>query len=254
MKQVEQVLVGKTAIVTGAARGLGLTTAEAYLRAGANVAIFDRNLPQLEAAAEEMSGLGFEPLTVATDIRDEEAIDAAVRQVLQAYGRIDVLVNNAALLMRWVTPEGRERPKFWEIDADRWRELIDVNVTGTWQCAKRVAMEMMAQRSGSIVNIITSARTQISEVHIPYGPSKSFIESFTKAGARQLRPFEVRMNALMPGGSANRRGESDADSNPYDVMVPAALFLASDASKDVSGETFIADQYNRQTPSPPGRG
>ena len=122
----------------------------------------------------------------------------------------------------------------------------DVNVTGTWQCAKRVALEMMAQRSGSIVNIITSAHTQISRVHIPYGPSKSFIESFTKAGAEQLKPHGVRMNALMPGGSANRRGESEPDSNPYDVMVPAALFLASDASRDVSGETFIADQYNRE--------
>jgi NAD(P)-dependent dehydrogenase (short-subunit alcohol dehydrogenase family) len=246
MKQVEPILVGKTAIVTGAARGLGLTTAEAYLRAGANVAIFDRNRPQLEAAAEEMSGLRFEPLTVAMDIRDENAIDEAVRQVLTAYGCIDVLVNNAALLMRWVTPEGGERPTFWEIDADRWRELVDVNVTGTWQCAKRVAMEMMAQRSGSIVNIITSARTQISRVHIPYGPSKSFIESFTKAGAEQLKPHGVRMNALMPGGSANRRGESEPDSNPYDVMVPAALFLASDAAKDVSGETFIADQWNKE--------
>ena len=246
MQQVQPILPGKTAIVTGAARGLGLTTAEAYLRAGANVAIFDRNRTQLEAAAEEMSGLGFEPLTVAMDIRDEQAIDAAVHEVLHAFGRVDVLVNNAPLLMRWVTPEGGERPKFWEIDADRWRELVDVNVTGTWQCAKRVAMEMMAQRSGSIVNIITSARTQVSRVHIPYGPSKSFIESFTKAGAQQLEPFGVRMNALMPGGSANRRGEAEPDSNPYDVMVPAALYLASDASRGVTGETFIADQYNRE--------
>ena len=83
-------------------------------------------------------------------------------------------------------------------------------------------------------------------VHIPYGPSKSFIESFTKAGAKQLEPFGVRMNALMPGGSANRPGESDPDSNPYDVMVPAALFLASDAARDVTGQTFLGDTYNRE--------
>jgi len=245
MKTVEPVLVGKTSIVTGAARGLGLTTAEAYLRAGANVTIFDRNEGQLQLGADEMRELGFEPKTVSVDIRDEQAVGWAIRQVLDTYGRLDVLVNNAALLMRWVTPPGGERPKFWEIDRDRWRELIDVNITGTWLCAKRAALEMMSQGSGSIINIITSARTQVSPVHIPYGPSKSFIESFTKAGAKQLQPHGVRMNALMPGGSANRRGEREADSNPYDVMVPAALFLASDQSRDVTGQTFIADEYNR---------
>ena len=245
MKSVEPVLVGKAAIVTGAARGLGLTTAEAYLRAGASVAIFDRNEAQLTMAAVEMAELGYKPLTVWVDIRDEQAVGWAIRRVIDTYGRLDVLVNNAALLMRAVTPAGGERPKFWEIDRDRWRELIDVNVTGTWLCAKRAALEMMSQGGGSIINIITSARTQVSEVHIPYGPSKSYIESFTKAGAKQLKPHGVRMNALMPGASANRRGESEPDSNPYDVMVPAALFLASDASRDVTGATFIRDQWNK---------
>lgn len=240
------ILEGKVAIVTGAGRGLGLTTAEAYLRAGAQVAIFDRDRARLEAAGAELAAGGRELLAVEVDIRLQDAVDGAVRQVLDAYGRIDVLVNNAAVLMNFVKGDAAERPKFWEVDVARWRELWDINVTGTWLCCRRVASEMMRQRSGSIINITTGARTMASEVHIPYGPSKAAVDAFTRAGAKQLEPYGVRMNALLPGSAVNRRGGSDSSLGPWDVMVPAALFLASDASVGVTGQSIVAEEFHRE--------
>lgn len=236
----------KVAIVTGAGRGLGLTTAEGYLRAGAQVAIFDRDRARLDAAGAELATEGHEPLAVEVDIRFEDAVDRAVGRVVAAYGRIDVLVNNAAVLMNFVKGDAPERPKFWEVDPERWRELWDINVTGTWLCCRRVASEMMRQRSGSIINITTGARTMASEAHIPYGPSKAAVDAFTRAAAGQLQPYGVRVNALMPGSAVNRRGESDPSLATWDVLVPAALFLASDASVGITGQSIVAEEFNRE--------
>jgi NAD(P)-dependent dehydrogenase (short-subunit alcohol dehydrogenase family) len=239
-------LDGRVALVTGAARGMGLSIAEAYLRAGAAVAILDRDPASLSLATQQLQDQGFAPLELYADIRDEAAVDAAVQSVLGAYGQIDVLVNNAALLMTFVRAGASERPNFWEIDPLHWRELIDVNVTGTWLCSRQVATEMIRVGRGSIINITTSHHTILSERHIPYGTSKAAIESFTQAGAKQLKPFGVRMNALLPGGAVNRRGEAQVDLAPWDTIVPAALYLASDAASKVTGQSIIADEFNRE--------
>jgi NAD(P)-dependent dehydrogenase (short-subunit alcohol dehydrogenase family) len=239
-------LDGRVALVTGAAQGMGLSIAEAYLRAGAQVAMLDRNPSTLELATQQLKDQGFSPLEIHADIRDEAAVDGAVQYVLGAYGQIDILVNNAALLMTFVRAGAAERPAFWEIEPQHWRELIDVNLTGTWLCARRVATEMIRARRGSIINISTSYQTILSERHIPYGTSKAAIESFTQAGAKQLKPYGVRMNALLPGGAVNRRGESLGDLAPWDTIVPAAVYLASDAASKVTGQSIIADEFNRE--------
>src|SRR4051812_23465513 len=239
-------LDGKVALVTGAAQGMGLSIAEAYLLAGAQVALLDRDANQLDLAARSLETQGLSPLTFHGDIRDEVAVESTVQAVLGAFGRIDVLVNNAALLMTFVRGGAPERPMFWEIAPAQWRELIEVNLTGTWLCARRVALEMIQAGRGSIINITTSYQTIISERHIPYGTSKAAIESFTQAGAKQLKPHGVRMNALLPGGAVNRRGELLPDLAPWDTIVPAALYLASDASARVTGQSIIADEFNRQ--------
>jgi len=241
----DRTLAGKTALVTGAGRGLGLTTAEAYLKAGAQVAILDRDAEALDLAVHDLGAAGLEPLSIQADIRDEEQVDAAVKKTISELGRIDVLVNNAAVLMGFVRGESPDRPMFWEIQPRLWRELIEINITGTWLCARRVAVEMITAGRGSIINVTTSRGTMTSERHIPYGPSKSAVSAFTRAGARQLRSHGVRMNALLPGAAANRRGEKDSKLNPWDVMVPAAIYLASDASAGITGQSIIADEFNR---------
>src|SRR5690349_4824532 len=97
--QTGQALDGKVALITGGGRGLGLTTAEAYLKAGAGVAILDRDAASLENACRDLTTAGLEPLAIQADIRHEEEVDAAVERAKQWFGRVDVLVNNAAVLM-----------------------------------------------------------------------------------------------------------------------------------------------------------
>jgi NAD(P)-dependent dehydrogenase (short-subunit alcohol dehydrogenase family) len=246
-------LQGKVAIVTGGARGLGLTMAEAYLQAGALVAILDRDEAMLEQTAAGLASAGFECLSLAVDVRHEQEIDAAVERVLESYGHVDVLVNSAALLSAFIQADAPDRPPFWEVDPARWRELWDVNVTGLWLCTRRVARDMVARRSGSIINISSTSHIHSSEMHIPYGPSKAAVEAFTRAGAFQLKPHGVRMNALLPGGAVSPRGGADPRYSPWDILVPAALYLASDRSSRVSGESIIAEEYVREHGQlPPG--
>ena len=240
----EHPLRGKVALITGAARGIGLTIAEAYARVGASIAVLDRNGDALAEAVAELHAEGFEPLDIVADVRLESEVDAAVRAVLSAYSRIDILVNHATVLS--VGRDGDDRPSFWDIEPRRWREVWDVNVTGAWLCCRRVATEMVQARRGSIINLTTSYSTMRSERLIPYGPSKAALEAFTQAAARQLQPYGVRMNALLAGGAVNARGESNPERNPWDVMVPAAIYLASDASSRLTGQSIIADEYNRQ--------
>jgi NAD(P)-dependent dehydrogenase (short-subunit alcohol dehydrogenase family) len=240
------VLQDKVAIVTGGAHGLGLTIAESYLEAGARVAILDRDVDRLEQAADELATAGHACLRLAADVRYEQEIDEAVQCVMKSWGRVDILVNNAALLSSFVQADAPDRLPFWEVDPARWRELWEVNVTGLWLCTRRVAREMVAQRSGSIINVTTTAHTMTSEAHIPYGPSKAAVEAFTRAGASQLKPHRVRMNALLPGGAVNPRGSASPHYSPWNVMVPAALYLASDRSSRVSGESIIAEEHIRE--------
>jgi len=210
------------------------------------VALLDRDADRLRAAEQELRAEGLRPLTVAGDIRDVGQVDQAINRVAEEFGSIDVLVNNAALLMTFVKGEALARPRFWEIDPLRWQELWDVNVSGTWICCRRVAPLMIKAGRGSIINVTTSYHTTRSEAHIPYGPSKAALEAFTAAAAKQLRPYGVRANALLPGRAVNARGESQSHLAPPDTIAPAALFLASDESARITGQSIIADEFNRE--------
>jgi 3-oxoacyl-[acyl-carrier protein] reductase len=236
-------LDGKSIIVTGAGRGLGLALAHGLLRAGANVAMVDRDAENLGRAVKDLGAEGFEPLDIVADIRDEDDVDRSVTQTVAEFGSLDAVVNNAGVLMRLFTGGTAERPKFWEIDPAKWRELFDINMTGTWQFARRAALQMMSQGHGSIINVITSPHTMVSEAHIPYGPSKAAIEAFTIAGAKQLAPHGVRMNALYPGDTGDRGEASGQEGRP--IMVAAAIHLISDASSEVTGQSISAYEFNK---------
>ncbi len=242
-----RVLEGKVAIITGSARGLGMAMVEGYLRAGARVVMLDRDSAGLDAAVAELNVEGYKPLSIVVDIRFEDQIDRGVRTLLDQFGRIDVLVNNAALLMRFIKGKAPEQPLFWEIETERWRELWEVNMMGTWLLSRRVALEMMQARRGSIINIITSPHTMVSERHIPYGPSKAGIDAFTEAAAKQLHPYGVRMNALYPGDTEVRTSKKPLTTRKgRPVMVPAAVFLGSDASSEITGQSISAFRFNKE--------
>jgi NAD(P)-dependent dehydrogenase (short-subunit alcohol dehydrogenase family) len=244
---MEHMLDGKVAIITGGARGLGMAMSEGYMRAGAALTIIDRDAAGLDAAVKELSADGLKPFPIVLDIRFEDQIDRGVRTVLDKFGRIDVLVNNAAVLMNFVKGKKPERPKFWEIETEIWRGLWEINMMGTWLFSRRVSLEMMQARHGSIINITTSPHTMISERHIPYGPSKAGIDAFTKAAAKQLRPYGVRINALYPGDTeAREHGVPHTTRKGRPIMAPAAIYLGSDNSAEITGQSISAYRFNQE--------
>ncbi len=234
----------KVAVVTGAARGIGQTIALAYAREGAQLSLWDNDTERLKQTADELKEIGRDALSLKTDVTRPEEIDAAVKATLDRFGQIDVLVNSAALKMTFIVPrEKRTSYHFWEIDPGRWRKLLDVNITGVFLCCQRVARSMVERKSGSIINITTGNETKFRRGYAPYGASKAGLEALSLSIAKELLPYGVRVNLLQPGGAVNLRGENNPSLLPYDVMMPTALFLASDESRDLYGEMIIAKDW-----------
>lgn len=234
----------KVAVVTGSARGIGQTIALAYAREGARLSLWDIDAEGLKQTAGEIKEMGREAITLQNDVTRQDEIDAAVKATLERFGRIDILVNSAALKMAFIVPrEQRATYQFWEIDPERWRRLLDVNVTGVFLCCQRVAHEMAQRKSGSIINITTGNETKFRRGYSPYGTSKAGLEALSISIAKELKPYGVRVNLLQPGGAVNVRGENDPSLLPHDVMVPAAIFLASDESQDLYGEMIVAKEW-----------
>jgi 3-oxoacyl-[acyl-carrier protein] reductase len=234
----------KVAVVTGAARGIGQTIALAYAREGASLSLWDIDEGVLEQTAAEIQEIGRESLTFRTDVTQQEEIAAAVKTTLGRFGRIDILVNGAALKMSFIVPrDQRATYPFWKIDPERWRRLLDVNITGAFLCCQEVAQPMVQQGSGAIINITTGNETKHRRGYSPYGASKAGLEALTISISKELEPLGVRVNLLQPGGAVNLRGENDPSLLPYDVMVPAAVYLASDDSQDLSGVMIIGKDW-----------
>lgn len=235
----------KIAVVTGAARGIGQTVALAYAREGACLSLWDIDGEALEKSAKEIRENGQEVLALDTDVTLRDQIAAAVKATLERFGRIDVLFTSAALKMSYIAArERRSTYHFWEIDPERWRRLLDVNITGVFLCCQEVAKQMAEQKSGSIINMTTGDGTKFRRGYSPYGTSKAGVEALTLSIAKELEPLGVRANLLQPGGAVNLRGENDPSLLPYDIMVPAAVYLASDESREVTGELIVGKSWN----------
>lgn len=225
-------LQGRIAVVTGGAggdSGLGLTTTEALLRCGARVVVWDAMTAAIDRARVELQAEGLDAEFLQVDVTDREQVRAAYAWVLDKLGPVDVLVNNAALKMaHMLGPKGSRRTDselFWNLDVDRFRRILDVNVVGPFITASVVVPGMLARQRGSIVNVVTSSSTQRSAKHIPYGPSKAGLEAMTQAMAAQLQGRGVRMNAVLPGESASPRGQSLPDHAPYDAWLSQSCGL-----------------------------
>ncbi len=242
-------LSGKTALVTGAGRGLGLAYARAFAAAGAAVAVNDVDAAASERAAQEIARGGGRALAVAGDIADEAAVTAMAAEVRAALGPADILVNNAALY------SGLGRKRFDKIPAAEWRRLIDVNVTGSYLCARAVLPHMLERRWGRIVNVSSSTVPLGRPGFTHYVTSKAAILGMTRAMARELGGENITVNAVMPGlteteGSAGTdeaiwsvvtRGQCiPRREQPQDV-VGAVLFLVSDAASFITGQTIVVD-------------
>lgn len=237
-------LDGKVAIITGASRGIGKAVAIGFAREGAKVAIAARTVEQLKSGlagtilqtVEEVTDAGGQALAIKTNILVEDEVQAMVRQVLDEWGRIDILVNNAA-----VAAPG----PFDETTTKRWNLVIGVNLLGTFLCTKAVLPIMMKQRSGSIIN--TSSGAADSRVRsvtgVAYGTAKAAIEHFSCALAAELGPYNIAVNCYKPAQGVATEGYVFNLPPNYDKsrlvgpekMVEAAIFLAQQDAGGVTG-------------------
>lgn len=232
------------AVVTGGAQEEGLSTAEVLLRQGAQVSIWDDDAGELARVCGELTELGFKTDSRCVDIAVFSDVARTHADVRAALGPVDALFNMSTLKNTYMLSPvpGQRRDNFrplWELDPDRLRRAIEVNVLGMVFCTSVVCKDMVARRQGRIVSQSTSPDTQISKGHIPYGPSKSFVESFTAAMAPQLVDYGVTINVITSGGRVNRRGAPpDPGQQPSDWMANSVAYLTSDASAGVTGTVF----------------
>jgi len=242
----------KVAIVTGASRGIGKAVAIGFAKEGAKVAIAARTETPLKAGlpgtihqtADEIRRFGGQALAIRTNILEEAEVQGMVEKVLNEWGRIDVLVNNAA-----VAAPG----PFVETTTKRWNLVIGVNLLGTFLCTKAVLPTMMKQRSGSIIN--TTSRAAASRVKdvtgVAYGTAKAAIEHLTYALAAELGEYNIAVNCYHPAQGVASEGflfnlPPDYDRSRLvgpEKMVKAAIFLAQQDARGVTGCVASDEEY-----------
>jgi NAD(P)-dependent dehydrogenase (short-subunit alcohol dehydrogenase family) len=248
-------LSGKTAIVTGAGRGIGRAMALGLARAGANVLITAaRNRDEIDQAAADAAreNTAGSIRAIVADVAKGEDAQRAVEEALRESGALHILVNNAGRGMRFVSEKFFETPtKFWEADPAVWRMIVDTNVNGPFLMARAAAPHMMKQGWGRIINISINHETMRRPGFSPYGPSKAALESETIIWAQDLAETGVTVNALLPGGPTDTGmvpqgipSHLRAKLLPPDIMVPPLLWLVSDAANGVTGSRFEAKMWD----------
>jgi 3-oxoacyl-[acyl-carrier protein] reductase len=243
-------LEGKVAIITGGGRGLGKAFALRYAAEGASLLLPDISLERAEAAAKEIRDGGGRAVAMEADISDEKATRAIAEKVIQEYGRVDVLLNNAAL---YYGVHGRP----WnEWSVEEWDRMFAVNVRGTYLCCKAVGPLMEKQGSGKIINIASDIfKISLGYHLLAYQCSKAAVYTMTQSLARALGPAGVNVNCIGPGFTATEasllNGEAVFDKTlgtqalkrreePED-LVGAAVFLASRESDFITGHFLVVD-------------
>jgi NAD(P)-dependent dehydrogenase (short-subunit alcohol dehydrogenase family) len=247
----------KVAIVTGASSGIGLATAKLMAQAGAKVVVADIDGDAAKAAVESIVAVGGEAIAVTADISDEAQVQAMIARAVEAFGGIDILVNNAAY---------RPKADFFEMSVETWDKMHAVNTRGTFLCMREAIKVMRRQgkeRGGAIINVSTigtALPTIVNNVH--YDSSKAGVNSITKSTASEFAADGIRINAIMPGGvdtEGSRRMRADPDQSfvakgPITMpgrmllgmaqpiqLASAILFLASPASSYMTGHIMAVD-------------
>ncbi len=242
---------GKVAIVTGAGQGLGRAYAEALAAEGASVVIAEINEGNAKDVAESITSAAGAALAVRTDVTDPDSCTAMVQAAVDTYGTVDILVNNAAIY------DGLTMDVFEDLDMAVWDRVMAVNVKGTWLATRAVAPLMKEKGYGKIVNVSSTVAYIGPPLLLHYVASKGAVVAMTKALAKELGEYGVRVTALAPGMTFT---EATKNILPDPIMgdmfmemqclkekmqpehvVPALLFLCSPESDFVVGQNWVVD-------------
>lgn len=242
---------GRVVVVTGGGRGIGRAIADAHAAAGAAVAYLDHGASLADSAAADARMRGLKAIGVAADVANFKEVETAMKRVAEALGPIDVLINNAGISPKSGT-DGK-RALAWEMDPDEWRRVLDVNLTGAFNCTRAVLPRMKELGRGRIVSTSSVAgKTFCDIVGIHYAATKAALIGFTKHLAGEVGPFGITVNAVAPGriDTPLMRGTANAANDAVKAITPmrrfgspeevadTVLFLTSDAARFVTGQTI----------------
>ncbi len=244
-------LADKVAIITGAARGLGRAYCEAMAREGASIVAAD--IMSCDDTVASVTAAGGSAIAVHLDVADAQSCEAMAIQTIEAYGCIDVLINNAALYA------GLKGARFEHLDEAQWDRVMQVNIKGTWLTSRAVVKHMRAAGGGSIINISSLAAVFGLPYGLDYVASKSAVIGMTRGMARELGGDHIRVNAVAPS-AVMTEGTREFFGEKFDKakaviaanqLIPrnletedltgTVIYLASDASRFVTGQTHMVD-------------
>lgn len=230
-------LQGKVVIVTGGAKGIGRYAAHTIAQAGGTVVLADIDTQRLSQTASELRTLKFEILALPADVRDENSVRAMAHQVVERFGRIDVLINDAGVVphFNWGIPRW-SRIRF--LEREFWDRVIQTNLGGTFLCTKSVLPFMETQRSGHIINLWGGGRPQ-NHGACAYVVSKDAIRTFTRFVAEEERGWNVCVVAISPRQAIATEDAPDEARKrlPGPEILGDGFVLAADAGMELSGKT-----------------
>ena len=242
-------LQGKSAIITGGTKGLGLAMAAGLASAGANVMLVSRNAQDGEEAAGEIAEkYGVKAITFSADVANLEAMNTMAKKAKDAFGSIDVLINSAGINIRGAIDE---------LSPEDFSKVMDINVTGTWNACRAVTPYMKDQKKGSIINLASTLGLVGLANRTPYTASKGAVVQMTRALALELAPWNINVNAICPGPFLTEMNLPIADTEEGKKFVVgatalgrwgelkeiqgAAILLASDAGTYMVGSMITVD-------------
>jgi len=237
----------RVVIITGAGQGIGRDYALAFAEAGAIPVLAEINGENLHNVASEIAAKGGKVLAAETDVGVPDSVDAMVAKTLDTFGRIDVLINNAAVFA--TIP----RRPFYDIPLDEWTNVLHVNITGSYLCARAVAPAMRRAGQGRIINISSGTVPQGVPGFMHYVTSKAAVVGMTRVMARELGDDGINVNAVMPGYTETEVAHASMDEDMHrfiqqkrilkrpetpDDLIGVVLFLASPASAFITGQSI----------------